>query len=68
MGSAGLANAVTNNWTTIYGDEIRQSLEESPMLSIAGIHHRIKEALSTRSARACLLKIGSNWKEVRRGI
>lgn len=68
MDSAGLANAVTNYWTTTYGDEIRQSPEQLPMLSIAGIHRRIKKALSTRSARAWLLKMGWNWKEVKKGI
>jgi len=38
------------------------------MLSTAGIHHKIKNALSSRSARAWLLKRGWNWKEVRKGI
>ncbi|RPA92623.1 hypothetical protein L873DRAFT_1709167 [Choiromyces venosus 120613-1] len=29
---------------------------------------RIKGALSSRSARAWLLKLGWNWKEVKKGI
>jgi len=68
MDSAGLAKAITNYWTTTYSIEISQNQQELPMLSIAGIHRKIKNALSTRSARAWLLKLGWNWKEVRKGI
>ncbi|RPA97965.1 hypothetical protein L873DRAFT_1836176 [Choiromyces venosus 120613-1] len=38
------------------------------MISLDGIHRRIKKALSSRSARAWLSKLGWNWKEVRKGI
>jgi len=39
-----------------------------PVISIAGIHRRIKQALSGRLARAWLLKLGWNWKEVKKGV
>jgi len=68
MDSAGLAKAVTTYWSTSYEELIGQSPEELPMLSIAGIHHRIKKALSSRSACAWLLRLGWNWKEVKMGI
>jgi len=38
------------------------------MISIAGIHRRIKRALSSRSAWAWLLEVGWNWKEVKKGV
>lgn len=37
-------------------------------MSIARVHRRIKKALSNRSARAWVLKLGWNWKEVKRVI
>ena len=68
MDFAGLARAVTTYWSTSYEEQISQSVEQLPMLSIAGIHRRIKRALSSRSARAWLLKLSWNWKEVKKGI
>jgi len=68
MDSAGLAQAITNYWTTTYHIEISTHQPHLPMLSIAGIHRRIKNALSSRSARAWLARLGWNWKEVHKGI
>ena len=39
-----------------------------PIISTAGIHRRIKRALTSRTARAWLLKLGWNWKEVKKGV
>jgi len=35
---------------------------------MAGIHGRIKRQLTSRTARAWLLKLGWNWKEVKKGV
>jgi len=70
MDSAGLAQAVTNYWSETYLDQHQNESGENPLprISIAGVHRRIKKALSSCSARAWLLKLGWNWKEVKRGI
>jgi len=70
MDSAGLAQAVTNYWSETYLDQHQNESGENPLpiISITGIHRRIKKALSSCSARAWLLKLGWNWKEVKRGI
>jgi len=74
MDSAGLAQAITTYWSQTFehqgqGSESPQTDETVlPMISIAGIHRRIKRALSSRSARAWLLKLGRNWKEVKKGV
>ena len=70
MNSAGLAQAVTNYLSETYIDQHPDPSHENflPIISIAGVHRRIKKALSSRSARAWLLKLGWNWKEVKKGI
>ncbi|RPB05507.1 hypothetical protein L873DRAFT_1825217 [Choiromyces venosus 120613-1] len=68
MSQAGEAKAVTNYWGQTYDEEISRHDDQLPMISITGIQRRIKLALSSRSARAWLLKLGWNWKEVKRGV
>jgi len=68
MDSGGLAKAITTYWTTTYELAISQPHQALPMISIAGIHHKIKNALSSGTAHSWLLKLGWNWKEVRKGI
>jgi len=70
MDSAGLAQAVTNYWCKTY-QEPEDALNEQnqlPVISIAGSHRRIKQALSSQSARAWLLKLGWNWNVVKKGV
>jgi len=70
MDSAGLAQAVTNYWNEMYHDHEEGRAEHSPLpvISVAGIHQRIKRALTSCTARAWLLKLGWNWKEVKKGV
>ena len=70
MDSAGLAQAVTNYWCESYDEqeEGRADHVPLPVITIAGIHRRIKRALTSRTARAWLLKLGWNWKEVKKGV
>jgi len=70
MDSVGLARAITNYWVDKYKQPGHQFLNDNqlPVVSIAGIQRRIKRALTSRSARAWLLKLGWNWKEVKRGV
>lgn len=70
MDSVGLAKAITSYWSQTFAapNESNAPGNELPMISIAGIHRRIKRALSSRSARAWLLKLGWNWKEVKKGV
>jgi len=70
MDSAGLAQAVTNYWCETYKEQEDALNEQNqlPVISIAGIHRRIKQALSSRLARAWLLKLGWNWKEIKKGV
>jgi len=70
MDSAGLAQAVTNPWRETDLDQHRNESGENPLpiISITGVYRRIHQALSSRSARPWLMKLGWNWKEVKRGI
>jgi len=70
MDSIGLAKAITTYWTEKYPtmDHNAESGNPLPIISSAGIQRRIKRALSSRSARAWLLKLGWNWKEVKKGV
>ena len=51
MDSAGLAQAVTNYWSEIYNDQEEDIADNSFLLiiSIAGIHRRIKRVLTSRT-------------------
>jgi len=68
MDFAGLAKPITTYWTTTYELAISQPHQALPMISIAGIDQKIKNALSSRTARSWLLQLWWNWKEVRKGI
>jgi len=70
MDSVGLARAITNYWVDKYQQLGHQFLNDNqfPVVSIAGIQRRIKRALISRSAHAWLLKLGWNWKEVKKGV
>jgi len=70
MDSIGLAKAITTYWTERYPtmDHNAESGNPLPIISMEGIQRRIKRALATRSARAWLLKLGWNWKEVKKGV
>jgi len=70
MDSVGQAQAVTNYWCEPYDkqEEGRADHVPLPVITIAGIHRRIKRALTSRTARAWLLKLGWNWKEVKKGV
>jgi len=70
MDSAGLAQAVTNYWCESYDDQEEGRADNSPLpvITIARIHRRIKHALTSRTARAGRLKLGWNWKEVKKGV
>ena len=68
MDSIGLATAITNYWRNKYPGTAGQEPEQAQLYTIGGIQRRIKKALSSRSARAWLAKLGWNWKEVRKAI
>jgi len=58
MDAAGLAKAITTYWTTTYELAISQPHQALPMISIAGSDRKIKNALSSCTARSWLLKLG----------
>ena len=64
MDSIGLATAITNYWRDKFPGGEGQAQEPAQLYTIDGIQWRIKKALSNRSARAWLAKLGWNWKEV----
>lgn len=63
-----LATAITNYWRSKYPGTAGQEPEQAQLYTIGGIQRQIKKALSSRSARAWLAKLGWNWKEVRKAI
>lgn len=68
MNSAGLAEAVTDYWSETYNTEQAEEADQRSGITIARIHRRIKRGLSSRSARAWLLRLGWNWREVKKTI
>ena len=60
MDSVGLAKAISSYWTEQYPQSAGAPAanEQLPLISVAGVQRRIKRALSRRSARPWLLKLG----------
>ena len=55
MDSIGLATAITNYWRGTYGHSPSENNQQSQFYTIDGIRRRIKNNLSSRSARAWLV-------------
>jgi len=68
MDSPGLANAITQYWQKTYPDSGNNETLVSQLTTVDGIKRHIKKALSCRSARTWLAKLGWNWREVRSAI
>jgi len=68
MDSTGLANAITQYWQKTYPDSGNNETLVYQLYTVDGIKRHIKKALSSRSARTWLAKLGWNWREVRSDI
>ena len=70
MDSVGLARAITNYYVDKYEQPHHQvpNDHQLPVVSITGIQRRIQRALTSPSTRTWLLKLGWNWKELKRGV
>ena len=68
MDSIGLATAITNYWKGTYRNPLSDPIQQNQLYTIDCIRRQIRNALSSRSARSWLAKLGWNWKEVRKAV